>query len=237
MMRASERTRVIKKVLESKAGFLPIQEEAETIYRQHPPEECLTYALGFYQEEPYQVQELAVFILGMIAARLHEAVAFLKDTVSRNGNWRVQEILAKAFDTYCRDNAYEKSLPVIREWLGDETANTRRAVTEGLRIWTGRPYFKEHPSVAIELLAAHRDDESEYVRMSVGNALRDISKKFPVLIEEELKTWNLSDKKVLQTSKLAGKFIAKQTKSRVTATLTDPDPRPNLIDGFPPSRE
>jgi hypothetical protein len=85
---------------------------------------------------------------------------FLKDTVSRNGNWRVQEILAKAFDTYCRDNGYERSLPVIREWLGDETANTRHAVIEGLRIWTGRPYFKEHPSVAIELLAAHRDDES-----------------------------------------------------------------------------
>jgi hypothetical protein len=46
----------------------------------------------------------------------------------------------------------------------------------------------------------------------VGNALRDISKKFPVLIEEELKTWDLSNKKVLQASKLAGKFIVKQTK-------------------------
>jgi hypothetical protein len=210
MLNASERTRVIKKVLEKAAGFLPIQEEAETICRQCPPEECLTYALGFYQEEPYQVQELGVFILGIIAARWQEAVVFLKDTVSRNGNWRVQETLAKAFDTYCRDNGYEKCLPVIREWLGDETANTRRAVTEGLRIWTGRPYFKDHPSVAIGLLAALRDDESEYVRTSAGNALRDISKKFPVLIEEELKTWDLSDKRVLQTCKLAGKFIARQ---------------------------
>jgi hypothetical protein len=210
-MNASERTRVVKKVLEKEAGFLPIQEEAETICGQYLPEECLTYALGFYQEEPYQVQELAVFILGMIAARSQKAVVFLKETVSRNGNWRVQEILAKGFDTYCRDNGYEKSLPIIREWLSDETANTRRAVTEGLRIWTGRPYFKENPSVAIELLTALRDDESEYVRTSVGNALRDISKKFPVLVEEELKTWDLSDRKVLQTSKLAGRFIVKQT--------------------------
>ncbi len=211
-MNASERTKVIKKVVKKEVGFLLIQEEAETICRQYPPEECLTYALGFYQEEPYQVQELALFILGMIAARSQEAVVLLKETVSRNGNWRIQESLAKAFDTYCRDNGYEKSLPVIREWLGDETANTRRAVTEGLRIWTGRPYFKENPSVAIGLLAALRDDESEYVRTSAGNALRDISKKFPLLIEKELETWDRSNKKVLQTSRLAGKFIVRQTK-------------------------
>ena len=53
----------------------------------------------------------------------------------------------------------------------------RRAVTEGLRIWTGRPYFHNHPEVAIQLLSQLRNDESEYVRKSVGNALRDISKK------------------------------------------------------------
>ena len=36
-----------------------------------------------------------------------------------------------------------------------------------------------------------RSDSSEYVRKSVGNALRDISKKFPELIKIELNSWKL----------------------------------------------
>ena len=74
--------------------------------------------------------------------------------------------------------------------------NTRRAVTEGLRIWTSRPYFKENPKEAIRRIANLKEDKSEYVRKSVGNALRDISKKFPELIEAELNNWNLESKEI-----------------------------------------
>lgn len=35
---------------------------------------------------------------------------------------------------------------------------------------TSRPYFRDHPQIAIQLLSAHREDASEYVRKSVGNA-------------------------------------------------------------------
>ncbi len=52
-----------------------------------------------------------------------------------------------------------------------------------------------------------KDDESEYVRKSVGNALRDISKKHKDLIKSELETWNTSNKRIEQTYKLAGKFL------------------------------
>ena len=55
--------------------------------------------------------------------------------------------------------------------------NVRRAVTEGLRIWTSRPYFKDNPDEAIKRIATLKEDSSEYVRKSVGNSLRDISKK------------------------------------------------------------
>ena len=48
---------------------------------------------------------------------------------------------------------------------------------------------------------------SDYVRKSVGNALRDISKKFPELIEAELNNWNLESKEINQVYKLASKFI------------------------------
>ena len=60
---------------------------------------------------------------------------------------------------------------------------------------------------AIERLAGLREDSSEYVRKSVGNALRDISKKFPDLIEAELNRWKLDSKEINQVYKLAIKFI------------------------------
>ena len=78
------------------------------------------------------------------------------------------------------------------------------------RVWTSRPYFKEHPELAIELLSSHKDDESEYVRKSAGNCLRDISKKFPELIRKELQGWDLSSKHVAHVYKLASKFISKE---------------------------
>ncbi len=37
--------------------------------------------------------------------------------------------------------------------------------------------FKQNPKVAISLLSKLKDDKSEYVRKSVGNSLKDISKK------------------------------------------------------------
>ena len=115
--------------------------------------------------------------------------------------------MAKAFDEFCKKIEYEKALPTIDEWLKNNNPNTRRAVTEGLRIWTSRPYFKENPNEAIERIAGLKEDVSEYVRKSVGNALRDISKKFPELIKLELDSWKLESKEIKQVYKLASKLI------------------------------
>lgn len=116
-------------------------------------------------------------------------------------------MLAQAFDRYCADTGYELALPVIEGWLADPNPNVRRAVTEGLRIWTSKPYFRDHPEAAIKLLSQLRDDDSEYVRKSVGNALRDISRKHKALVKAELQQWEVSNKGIEQTYKLAGKFI------------------------------
>ena len=139
-----------------------------------------------------------VFFLFGYLSEDREILDFMKKEVSKDENWRVQEVLAKAFDEYCRKIGYEEALPVIDEWLGDIYSNTRRAVTEGLRIWTSRPYFKEYPEEAIKRIAALKEDSSEYVRKSVGNALRDISKKYPEFIQAELDTWNVEKKSVKQ---------------------------------------
>jgi len=67
----------------------------------------------------------------------------------------------------------------------------------------------DHPEAAIQLLSQLRNDESEYVRKSVGNALCDISKKHKDLVKNELCTWDTTNKQIKQTHKLASKFLQK----------------------------
>lgn len=164
-------------------------------------------ALDLFKHEAYQIRMLATNLLGLIATENNDALCFLQENVSVDENWRVQEMLAKAFDEVCKHRGYEVSLPLIEEWLNDNNPNVIRAVTEGLRIWTSRPFFKENPVVAIALISKHKAHESEYLRKSVGNALRDISKKHAELVQSEVQTWDLSNSKVLFTYKLATKLL------------------------------
>lgn len=96
---------------------------------------------------------------------------------------------------YCAAVGYAAALPTIDSWLADPHPNVRRAVSEGLRPWTSktRAFFARHPAEAIQRLAALRTDPSEYVRHSAGNALRDIRRSFPALVDAETATWKLVD--------------------------------------------
>ncbi len=83
----------------------------------------------------------------------------------------------------------------------------RRAVSEGLRSWTSRPYFKEHPDVAIRLLSQLKADANDTVRRSAGNALRDISRTHAELVGAELNGWDVTQPTVAQTHTLASQFL------------------------------
>ena len=198
---------LIRRVQETKHGFKDIRAVAEEAMRSTTPEESFRLAERLFASDIHQARVLATFILGQLAAKCLKSLAFLETRVSHDSDWRVQEILAKAFDEYCFDIGYGKALPVIREWMQDRNPNVRRAVTEGLRVWTARPYFRDHPEIATQLLSRLKDDESEYVRKSVGNALRDISKKHAELVKAELQKWDLSRRSVGQTYRLASKFL------------------------------
>ncbi len=137
----------------------------------------------------------AVFLLGFTSGRHPEHLELLRRRVAPDPSWEVQEALAQAFDASCAAIGYEAALPVIDAWLADEQPNARRAVSEGLRPWTSkrRAYFAAHPQEAIRRLAALRRDPSDYARHSAGNALRDIRRSFPALVDAETATWNLDD--------------------------------------------
>lgn len=194
-------------------GFLREQRRARSDYASFDPEQARRVAFLAYRSEAYQVRMYAVFLLGHLSQE-SDVLSFLRDDVSADSNWRVQEVLAKAFDDFCAVRGYEAALPVIDEWLSDSRPNVRRAVTEGLRIWTSRPYFRDHPGDAIARLSKLRSDASEYVRKSVGNALRDISKKHPELVAAELRTWSLETTEVAQVYRLASTLISCATAER-----------------------
>lgn len=198
---------ILSRIVAIEHGFQHILDGADEIFSTYTKEQCFEIALKLSRHEAYQARMLATTILGKLATEDNNALCFLKERISTNENWRVQEMLAKAFDEVCKHRGYEASLPLIEEWLNDNNPNVVRAVTEGLRIWTSRPYFKENPSVPIALIAKHKAHESEYLRKSVGNALRDISKKHRELVQSEVQTWDLNNSKVLFTYKLAAKLL------------------------------
>ena len=189
-------------------GFKEQERRALADYKAKGAAHCKELALLAYSSEVYQVRMYAVFLFGYLSDS-EEILAFMRDEVSKDENWRVQEVLAKAFDEFCKKIGYEQALLTIDEWLKNGNANAKRAVTEGLRIWTNRPYFKDNPNEAIRRLASLKGDESEYLRKSVGNAIKDISKKFPNLVKTELDSWDLDSKEAMQTYKFASKFIKK----------------------------
>ena len=187
-------------------GFKEEEKRALVDYKNNDKNYIKRLEFSAFKSDVYQVRMYSVFLFGYLSED-SDILTYMKDEVSKDSNWRVQEVLAKAFDEFCKKIEYEKALPVIDEWLGSNNPNTRRAVVEGLRIWTSRPYFKENPNEAIRRIANLKDDSSEYVRKSVGNALRDISKKFPDLIKIELENWKLESKEINQVYKLASKLV------------------------------
>lgn len=69
-----------------------------------------------YNSNTYQVRMYGVFLFGYLSEQ-NDILTFMRDEVSKDDNWRVQEVLAKAFDEFCKNTGYEKALPIIDEWL------------------------------------------------------------------------------------------------------------------------
>lgn len=197
----------LNKVIPEKDSLKIVKSEAEKFQSSHSSSECHTMGITLYQSDNFQIQEIGIFLLGYAAHEIPESLDFLRNTVSKHQNWKVQEILAMAFDNHCKSIGYENAVPLITDWLSDADPNVRRAASEGLRVWTSRPYFKDHPSVAIRLLSDRKTDSSEYVRKSIGNALKDISKKHPELVFDEIHKWDVSSKEIKQVYNLAAKFL------------------------------
>lgn len=191
----------IEKLKSIEHGFKHIIEAGDLILKDISINH-MEFAKKLLDDDAYQIRMLATYLVGQLSIEYENALEILETKVATDVSWRVQEMLAKAFDYYCHTIGYQKSLPKIEKWISDDNPNVKRAVIEGLRIWTNRPYFKENPENAIKLIAKFRSDDNEYLRRSIGNSLRDISKKHKNLVDQEVSTWNLADKKIVFIQKL-----------------------------------
>lgn len=94
---------------------------------------------------------------------------------------------------YLIESHQEEALDTLNQWCHHSHDHVRRLVSEGSRPrlpWGFQlKAFIQDPSLTFPLLQTLRDDESDYVRLSVSNHLNDISKDHPDWLQEKLKDW------------------------------------------------
>lgn len=87
----------------------------------------------------------------------------------------------------------QQTLKILHTWCQHENEHIRRLVSEGTRPrlpWGMQlTEFMQDPTITFALLEQLKDDDSDYVRLSVANHLNDISKDHPDWLQQQLQTW------------------------------------------------
>ncbi|MFQ7931036.1 MAG: hypothetical protein ACLRG2_06480 [Pauljensenia sp.] len=91
-------------------GFRVEESRARTDYDSFDSDTAARVAYLAYGSEVYQVRMYAVFLLGYLSQD-PQVLAFLRDEVSEDTNWRVQEVLAKAVDESCAVKGMKRRFP------------------------------------------------------------------------------------------------------------------------------
>ena len=87
---------LIEEIKEIEHGFKHIVKCGDIILADKK-EKHFDLAIKFLSDESYQVRMLATYLLGKLSTDNSQALALLETKVADDKNWRVQEMLAKAF--------------------------------------------------------------------------------------------------------------------------------------------
>ena len=87
-------------------GFKEEEKRALIDYRSNDKEYAKNLAFLAFKSDIYQVRMYGVFLFGYLSEQ-DDILAFMRDEVSKDDNWRVQEVLAKAFDEFCKQTGYK----------------------------------------------------------------------------------------------------------------------------------
>ena len=80
-------------------GFKEEEKRALSDYRSNDKEFVKKLVFSAYNSNTYQVRMYGVFLFGYLSEQ-NDILTFMRDEVSKDDNWRVQEVLAKAFDEF-----------------------------------------------------------------------------------------------------------------------------------------
>lgn len=122
---------------------------------------------------------------------------------ANHDDWRVREMSGYTIRKSLK-NFKETTISIIDTWLISNNENTRRVVIESIRPLRDIKWLRDPAKndLVIKLLGKVRADESEYVRKSVGNNLKDLSKYMPQKILDVAADW-LSEARIETTEDLA----------------------------------
>lgn len=81
----------LNEVIPDKDCLKIVKSEAEKFRSSHSSSECHTIGMTLYQSDNFQIQEIGIFLLGYAAHEIPESLDFLRNTVSKHQNWKVQE--------------------------------------------------------------------------------------------------------------------------------------------------
>ena len=105
---------LIEKLKSTEHGFRHIIEAGDLILK-NTSLNHQEFAVQILNDKAYQIRMLATYLLGHLSVESSEALNLLETSIATDHNWRVQEMLAKAFNYYCQSMGYEKSLPIIKK--------------------------------------------------------------------------------------------------------------------------
>jgi 3-methyladenine DNA glycosylase AlkC len=105
-------------------------------------------------------------------------------------DWEIREMALEPL-LHAVQRYPEFILPRCHVWQQSPDENIRRFVAEGLRPRIGTKWLRDPAKNApvIEILGMLRHDPAEYVRKSVGNNIKDLSKYMPAVVLDIAAQW------------------------------------------------
>ena len=203
---ASTAQAILADVPECPRGSRIIEDYVARVMRAGDTDDADTIATRASRSKRTEVRMMGALCCGYLDDG-DAAFPLLQAHYSQDSDWRVREMMAKAFDHACKRRGHATCLAVIRDWLEAGNAGMRRAVCEGLRPWTSRSPFREQPSLAVALLAPLHCDPDDDTRLSAAHALADISKKHPAVVRDAISRWDIADPRVSAVARHAARHL------------------------------
>ncbi|NHJ46969.1 MAG: hypothetical protein FK733_04195 [Asgard group archaeon] len=158
------------------------------------PLEIINLIYYFHEvENSYHMKNYALALLSKYAITSKDAFAnaveFIK-IVIKHCAWEIREQSGIVIRETIKKFTAE-TLDLLDEWTDSSDENLRRLSIESSRPFRDVPWLRDPQKndKIIDLLTKLKDDDSLYVRKSVGNNLKDLTKYMPDKILALLKIW------------------------------------------------